>query len=128
MKDLKTESLRKAIRAGIPVAYGTDAGVQIHGINGKQFVLYVEAGMTPLAAIQSATLVAARLLRMEKKIGQVAPGFYGDLVAVAGDPLANVRLLESPQAVVKEGKLVFASQIGQRPAGRRIIDAPCRQN
>jgi imidazolonepropionase-like amidohydrolase len=107
VKDLKTESLRKAIRAGIPVAYGTDAGVQIHGINGKQFVLYVEAGMTPLQAIQSATLVAARLLRMERKIGQVAPGFYGDLVAVAGDPLTNVRLLETPQAVVKEGTLVF---------------------
>ncbi len=104
---LKVESLRKAIRAGIPVAYGTDAGVQIHGINGRQLAMYVEAGMTPLQAIQSATLVAARLLRMEKKIGQVAPGFFGDLVAVAGDPLADVRVLESPQSVVKEGKLVF---------------------
>ncbi|MCM3876489.1 MAG: amidohydrolase family protein [Thermoanaerobaculia bacterium] len=104
---LKVESLRKAIRAGIPIAYGTDAGVQIHGINGRQLAMYVEAGMTPLQAIQSATLVAARLLRMEKKIGQVAPGTFGDLVAVAGDPLTDVRLLESPQAVVKEGKLVF---------------------
>ena len=107
VKELKVESLRKAIRAGIPVAYGTDAGVQIHGINGKQFALYVGAGMTPLQAIQSATLVAARLLRMEKKIGQVAPGFFGDLVAVTGDPLVDVRVLESPRAVVKEGKLFF---------------------
>lgn len=105
---LKVESLRKAIRAGVPVAYGTDAGVQIHGINGKQFAMYVEAGMTPLQAIQSATLVAARLLRMEKKIGQVAPGFFGDFVAVAGDPLLDVRALESPRAVVKEGRLVFS--------------------
>jgi imidazolonepropionase-like amidohydrolase len=70
--------------------------------------MYVEAGMTPLQAIQSATLVAARLLRMEKKIGQVAPGFFGDLVAVAGDPLLDVRVLESPRAVVKEGRLVFS--------------------
>lgn len=105
---LKVESLRKAIRAGIPIAYGTDAGVQIHGINGRQLAMYVEAGMTPLQAIQSATLVAARLLRMEKKIGQVAPGFFGDLVAVVGDPLLDVRVLEAPRAVVKEGRLVFS--------------------
>lgn len=110
VKDLKMESLRRAIKAGIPVAYGTDAGVQIHGINGKQLALYVEAGMTPLQAIQSATLVAARLLRMEKKIGQVAPGFFGDLVAVAGDPLKDVKVIESPRAVVKEGKLVFTAR------------------
>jgi imidazolonepropionase-like amidohydrolase len=107
---LKVESLKKAIRAGVPVAYGTDAGVQIHGINGKQFAMYVEAGMTPLQAIQSATLVAARLLRMEKKIGQVAPGFFGDLVAVVGDPLLDVRALESPRAVVKGGRLVFSGR------------------
>ena len=89
------------------VAYGTDAGVQIHGINGRQLATYVDAGMTPLQAIQSATLVAARLLRMETKIGKVAPGFYGDLVAVAGDPLKNVRTIESPLFVMKEGRLVF---------------------
>ncbi len=107
VKDLKTESLRKAIKAGLPVAYGTDAGVQIHGINGRQLAMYVEAGMTPLQAIQSATLVAARLLRLDTKIGKVAPGFYGDLVAVAGDPLKNVRTIESPLFVMKEGRLVF---------------------
>lgn len=107
VKDLKVESLRKAIKAGIPVAYGTDAGVQIHGINGRQLAMYVDAGMTPLQAIQSATLVAARLLRMETKIGKIAPGFYGDLVAVAGDPLKDVRTIESPLFVMKEGRLVF---------------------
>ncbi len=107
VKDLKVESLRKAIEAGIPVAYGTDAGVQIHGINGKQLAMYVEAGMTPLQAIQSATLVAARLLRMESKIGRVAPGFYGDLVAVAGDPLKDVRTIESPRFVMKEGRAIL---------------------
>ena len=81
--------------------------MQLQGINGRQFALYVDAGMTPLQAIQSATIVAPRLLRMEKKIGQVAPGFFGDLVAVAGDPLLDVRILESPRAVVTEGQLVF---------------------
>lgn len=107
VKDLKTESLRKAIKAGIPVAYGTDAGVQIHGINGRQLAMYVDAGMTPLQAIQSATLVSARLLRMETKIGKVAPGFYGDLVAVAGDPLKDVKTLEAPRFVMKEGRVVL---------------------
>ena len=107
VKDLKMESLRRAIKAGIPVAYGTDAGVQIHGINGRQLAIYVEAGMTPLQAIQSATLVAARLLRMETRIGKIAPGFYGDLVAVAGDPLKDVRTVESPLFVMKEGRVVL---------------------
>jgi imidazolonepropionase-like amidohydrolase len=107
VQDLKVESLKKAIKAGVPVAYGTDAGVQIHGINGRQLAMYVEAGMTPLQAIQSATLVAARLLRMETKIGKVAPGFYGDLVAVAGDPLKDVRTIESPRFVMKEGRTVL---------------------
>ena len=107
VKDLKVESLKKAVKAGLPIAYGTDAGVQIHGINGRQLAMYVEAGMTPLQAIQSATLVAARLLRMETKIGKVAPGFYGDLVAVAGDPLKNVRTIESPRFVMKEGRAIL---------------------
>jgi len=59
--------------------------------------------MTPLQAIQSATIVAARLLRMEKDIGRIAEGFYGDLVGVRGDPLTDVRLLENPVFVMKEG-------------------------
>lgn len=100
---LKMNSLKLAIKARIPIAYGTDAGVQIHGINGRQFALLVEAGMTPLQAIQSATITAARLLRMDKEIGRVAEGFYGDLVGIRGDPLRDVRLLENPVFVMKEG-------------------------
>ncbi len=103
----KVESLKKAIRAGLNLAYGTDSGVQVHGLNGKQFTIYVEAGMTPLQAIQSATLAAGRLLRMEKKIGKIAPGFWGDLIAVAGDPLQDVKTLESPLFVMKEGRAVL---------------------
>lgn len=100
---LKMESLRKAIAAGLQVAYGTDAGVQPHGINGRQFVLFVEAGMTPLQAIQAATLVNARLLRMDGKIGVVKPGAFADLIAVKGDPLTDVRTLETPTFVMKQG-------------------------
>jgi imidazolonepropionase-like amidohydrolase len=104
---LKLESLRKAIRAGLPLAYGTDSGVQVHGQNGKQLAIYVEAGMTPLAAIQSATLTAARLLRMEKKLGRLEKGYLGDVVAVPGNPLADVRVIETPTFVMKEGKVLF---------------------
>jgi imidazolonepropionase-like amidohydrolase len=100
---LKMESLRKAVAAGLTVAYGTDAGVQSHGVNGRQFTFLVEAGMTPLQAIRAATLVNARLLRLEGKIGVVKPGAFADLIAVKGDPLTDVRTLEQPVFVMKEG-------------------------
>jgi len=103
---LKVESLRRAIKAGLPVAYGTDAGVQPHGINGRQLAMYVEAGMSPLDALRSATLVAARLLRQEQRLGKLEAGYVGDLIAVAGNPLANIRTVESPVFVMKEGVVV----------------------
>lgn len=110
----KVDSLRRAIRAGVRVAYGTDAGVQPHGLNGRQLALYVAAGMTPLQAIQSATLVAAQLLRQEKRLGRLRPGYVGDIVAVRGDPLQTIRTLEAPVSVMKEGVLVFRRE--QAPA------------
>jgi imidazolonepropionase-like amidohydrolase len=103
---LKMESLRKAIRGGVVVAYGTDAGVQPHGLNAGQLRIYVEAGMTPLQAIQSATLVAARLLRRESSLGRLASGFAGDIVAVRGNPLDDVRTIESPVFVMKDGRVL----------------------
>jgi imidazolonepropionase-like amidohydrolase len=105
---LKMESLRKAIRAGaLPLlAFGTDAGVQPHGLNGGQLRLYVEAGMTPLQALQSATLVAARLLRREDRLGRLAKGYVGDLVAVRGNPLDDIRAAEAPVFVMKDGQVV----------------------
>jgi imidazolonepropionase-like amidohydrolase len=101
--DLKMASLRKAIKAGLQVAYGTDAGVQPHGVNGRQFAYLVQAGMTPLQAVQAATVVNAKLLRMEGKIGTLKPGAFADLIAVPGNPLADVRALEQPVFVMKEG-------------------------
>lgn len=103
---LKMASLRRAIRAGLNVAYGTDAGVQPHGINGRQFALFVEAGMTPLQAIQAATLVNARLLRQEGKLGTIRVGAWADLIAVAGNPLETIRSLEQPSFVMKGGVVV----------------------
>jgi len=104
--ELKMASLRKAVSAGLKLAYGTDAGVQPHGINGRQFAIYVEAGMSPLAAIRSATLVNAELLRMEGRIGTLRPGASADIVAVRGDPLADIRALEAPVWIMKEGTVV----------------------
>jgi len=106
---LKMESLRRAVRAGLLVAYGTDAGVQPHGLNAGQLRIYVEAGMTPLQALQSATLVAARLLRLEGKIGRLAPGHVGDVVAVRGNPLEDVRTVEAPVFVMKDGRVAKAA-------------------
>ncbi len=102
---LKMESLRRALRAGVQVAYGTDAGVQVHGVNGRQLALYVEAGMTPLQALQSATLTAARLLRREQRLGQLAKGFAADVVAVPGNPLEDLRAVERPSFVMKDGQV-----------------------
>jgi imidazolonepropionase-like amidohydrolase len=100
---LKMESIRRAARAGVQIAYGTDSGVQVHGENAKQFALLVEAGMTPLRALQAATVVNAKLLRMEGKIGTLRPGAFADVIAVRGDVQRDVRVLEQPVFVMKQG-------------------------
>ena len=102
----KLASLRRAIDAGLNIAYGTDSGVQPHGSNARQFAIFVEAGMTPLQALQSATVVNARLLRMEGRIGSLHAGAHADLVAVRGNPLQDIRVLEAPTWVMKGGQVV----------------------
>ncbi len=96
-------SVTRAIRAGVPIAFGTDAGVFPHGTNADEFRLLVEAGMTPMQAIQSATLHAARLLDQEAALGSLRPGRFADLVAVRGDPLRDLTLLRSIDFVMKGG-------------------------
>ena len=96
----------KAIERGVRIAFGTDSGVYPHGLNGRQFASYVRAGMTPLAAIRTATTTAAELLGWSDRVGSLAPGRFADLVAVAGDPLADVTELERPVVVAKGGALV----------------------
>ncbi len=103
------QTFQRAVRAGVPMLFGTDAGIYPHGQNGRQFAKMVEWGMTPLQAIRAATSSAAEALGQTGDVGAIAVGHYGDMVAVTGDPLQNVRLLESPAAVVKGGKLVERS-------------------
>jgi len=96
------ESFKKAALAGVKIAYGTDAGVYPHGWNAKQFRHMVEWGLTPMQAIQSATANAAELIGIET-VGVIAPGRFADLVAVEGDPLADVTKLERMAFVMKDG-------------------------
>lgn len=103
---LQRESFRRAVKAGEKLAFGTDAGVYPHGGNAKQFAKMVEWGMTPMQAIQAATTSAADLLGWSDRVGAVKPGYYADLVAVGGDPLADVSVLEHVGFVMKGGAVV----------------------
>lgn len=99
------ESLRRAISAGVPIAFGTDAGVYPHGDNAKEFAALVERGMTPLAAIRSATRNAADLLGVDDR-GTIVAGKLADLIAVPGNPLDDVTLLERVEFVMLGGEVV----------------------
>jgi len=103
---IQRDNFRKAHRAGVRMVFASDAGVMPHGQVGGQFRVMVEYGMTPLQAIQAATKNAAEALGREKDVGAITVGRYADLVAVDGDPLTDVRQLESVDAVVKGGVLV----------------------
>ena len=103
---IQRDNFRKAVKAGVKMVFGSDAGVMPHGTAGGQFKVMVEYGMTPLQAIQAATVNAAQALGREKEVGAITVGRFADIIAVDGDPLANVRELESVDAVVKGGKLV----------------------
>ncbi|MDO7635107.1 MAG: amidohydrolase family protein [Porticoccaceae bacterium] len=95
----------RAYRYGVKIAFGTDAGVSPHGANGKEFTFMVAAGMPPMAAIQSATVNAAELLRVSDELGRIAAGYHADIVAVRGDPLADISVLESVDFVMKGGEV-----------------------
>jgi imidazolonepropionase-like amidohydrolase len=100
---LQRESFRRAVQAGVKLAYGTDAGVYPHGWNGKQFAKMVQWGMTPMQAIQAATVNAADLLGWSDRVGSVQSGRFADLVAVEGDPLRDIAELEKVTFVMKGG-------------------------
>jgi len=100
---LQRENFQRAVKAGEKMAFGTDAGVYPHGWNAKQFAVMTHWGMTPMQAIQAATVNAADLLGMTGKVGAVAPGYYADLVAVSGDPINDVAQLEHVGFVMKGG-------------------------
>ncbi len=94
-----------AYKAGVRIAFGTDAGVSPHGANGKEFRFMAEAGMPIMETIQAATVNAAKLLRVEDELGQIAPGFHADIVAFDNNPLADVTVLERPNFVMKAGSV-----------------------
>ncbi|NNG41539.1 amidohydrolase family protein [Pseudoalteromonas sp. NEC-BIFX-2020_002] len=97
------DSFRRAVDAGVNMVFGTDAAIYPHGDNAKQFSRMVEFGMTPLQAIQSATINSAKLLKVEDQLGQLKVGFAADIIAVKGNPLNDVSLLENVSFVMKAG-------------------------
>ncbi|MBX9707812.1 MAG: amidohydrolase family protein [Caulobacteraceae bacterium] len=94
---------RRAHAGGVQIAFGNDSGVSAHGDNAQEFALLVRAGMTPLEAIQSATVVAAAHLQVANEAGRIAPGMPADIIAVDGDPLADVTVLEDMDFVMRRG-------------------------
>jgi len=104
--EAQRQGFARAYAAGVPIVYGTDAAVYPHGLNARQFAIMVERGMTPMAAIKSATSLAADYMGWADRVGSLAPGRFGDLIAVAGDPLQDIRQLEHVAVVIKGG-LVF---------------------
>ena len=97
---------RKAAQAGVKIAFGTDAGVYPHGWNAKQFAYMVRYGLSPMQAIQSATVNAADLIGWADRVGSLEPGKFADLIAVQGDPTTDVTVLEHVQFVMKGGQVV----------------------
>jgi imidazolonepropionase-like amidohydrolase len=100
---LQRDNFRKSLKAGVKMAFGTDAGVCPYGTSGKQFAYMVKYGMTPMQAIQAATTNAADLLGHSKEVGSIKPGKYADLIAVSADPLKDVSVLEHVDFVMKDG-------------------------
>jgi imidazolonepropionase-like amidohydrolase len=104
--DIQRVGFTKAVKMGAKLAYGTDSGVYPHGQNARQFAYMVRYGMTPMQAIQSATIRAAELLGKETMLGAIAAGRFADLVAVKENPLTNITALENIALVMKDGKIV----------------------
>lgn len=99
------QSLRRAVPAGVRIAFGTDAGVSLHGRNADEFLLMVRHGMTPMTAIEAATVNAADLLGLSAEVGTIEPGKAADIVAVRGDPLSDVGLLRNMSFVMARGRV-----------------------
>lgn len=101
------ETFAQAYKKGVNIVFGTDAGVFVHGLNAKEFGLMVDAGMPPMEAIQSATLVPARLLGIDDQLGTIEKNKLADIIAVAGDPLKDMRVMENVVFVMKDGKIIL---------------------
>jgi imidazolonepropionase-like amidohydrolase len=102
---IQRDNFRKAVKAGVKMSFGTDAGVCPYDRSVRQFALMVKYGMTPMQAIQAATTSAADLLGHSDVVGSIKPGRYADVIAVSGDPLQDIGVLEHVQFVMKDGKV-----------------------
>jgi imidazolonepropionase-like amidohydrolase len=100
------QNIARAFKAGVKVAFGTDAAVYPHGLNAREFAVMVKLGMTPMQAIQAATINAADLIGWSDRAGAIEPGHYADIIAVSGDPTKDVAVLEKVDFVMKGGKVV----------------------
>jgi imidazolonepropionase-like amidohydrolase len=105
LAEAQRRNFTKAVRAGVKMSFGTDAGVCPHGINARQFAFMVKYGMTPMQAIQSATVNAADLIGHSELFGSITAGKSADIIAVNGDPIADIQALEHVSFVMKEGKV-----------------------
>jgi imidazolonepropionase-like amidohydrolase len=104
--EIQRQAFTRAVKAGAPIVFGTDSAVYPHGLNARQFPIMVARGMTSMQAIQAATSVAAKFMGWEDKVGAIAPGRFGDLIAVRGDPLGDIAVLQNVEVVIKGG-LIF---------------------
>lgn len=102
MPEMK-KNIGRAFQLGVSVAFGTDSAVYPHGLNGREFAVYVRMGMTPIQSIQTATVHASKLLGREERVGAIEAGKYADLIAVDGDPTKDVIELERVKWVMKGG-------------------------
>lgn len=102
---LQRDNHKKAFKAGVKMAFGSDGAVYPHGDNGKQFFYMVEYGMTPMQALQAATVKAAELIGWPNDVGAIAAGFYADIIAVDANPLDDITVMENVSFVMKDGKI-----------------------
>ena len=103
MLDLHAQEFRKQLAAGVPIAVGSDVGPFPHGTQAREFVLMVRYGMTPLAALQADMLNGAKLLGWQGQIGVLKPGYLADIIAVPGNPLQDIGVLQQVKFVMKGG-------------------------
>jgi imidazolonepropionase-like amidohydrolase len=116
------DGFTRAVKAGVRIAYGTDSGVYPHGWNARQLPYMVRHGMTPMAAIRSATVVAAELLGWQDRVGALSPGRYADAIAVPDDPLDHLELLADVPFVMQGGRVL--KWAGQDPRAVLSAGAP----
>src|SRR5436305_157000 len=101
------EMFARALKSGVTIANGSDVGVFAHGKHARELELMVAYGMSPAQALPAATITAAAVLRKEHELGRIAPGYFADLVAVKGNPLADIAVIEQPVVVLKEGQIAL---------------------